>query len=156
MSKSIDLLLVNPGNQKKVYGKLSDSLSGIEPPLWCGLIGGFIPKWGIFLQPLGFLIFLISSVAETNRAPFDLPEADSELVAGYHTEYSSMKFAMFFMAEYANMVTSSCLMTILFTGGWYIPFISSSATGGLWLTLLEIGWFCFKVCCFLFFFMWLR
>jgi NADH-quinone oxidoreductase subunit H len=83
---------------------------------------GFIPRWNIFHgQTLAFFIYLISAYAETNRTPFDLPEAESELVAGYHTEYSAMKFAMFFMAEYANMVTVACLATLLFLGGWHGP-----------------------------------
>ncbi len=77
---------------------------------------------GPFPQILGFLCYFVSAVAETNRAPFDLAEAEQELVGGFHTEYSSMKFAMFFMAEYANMITVSCLATILFFGGWLSPF----------------------------------
>jgi NADH-quinone oxidoreductase subunit H len=84
---------------------------------------GFIPRWNIFQMPFpqifGFLIFLISAFAETNRVPFDLPEAENELVAGFHTEYSSMKFACFFMSEYANMVTITCVATLLFLGGWH-------------------------------------
>ncbi len=84
---------------------------------------GFIPRWYIFLQPLGFLIYLIAGVAETNRAPFDFPEAEQELVAGYHTEYSSMSFAMFFLAEYINMVTVSAVATSLYLGGWLGPFL---------------------------------
>src|SRR6478672_11833427 len=83
---------------------------------------GFIPKWYIFIQPLGFFIFLTAGVAETNRAPFAFPEAEQELVAGYHTEYSSMSFAMFFLAEYVNMVTVSAVATSLFLGGWLGPF----------------------------------
>ena len=83
---------------------------------------GFIPRWTIFQMPLpqvvSFLLFLVAAFAETNRVPFDLPEAENELVAGFHTEYSSMKFAAFFMAEYANMVTVSCVATLLFLGGW--------------------------------------
>jgi NADH-quinone oxidoreductase subunit H len=86
----------------------------------------FIPNWGIFHSPfpqiIAFLVFLIAGFAETNRVPFDLPEAENELVAGFHTEYSSMKFAAFFMAEYANMVTVSCVGTLLFLGGWQPPF----------------------------------
>jgi NADH-quinone oxidoreductase subunit H len=78
----------------------------------------FIPRWYIFLQPVGFLIFLTAGVAETNRAPFDFPEAEQELVAGYHTEYSSMSFGLFFLAEYVNMVTVSAVATSLFLGGW--------------------------------------
>jgi len=84
---------------------------------------GFIPRWHIFQMPFpqifGFIIFMISAFAETNRVPFDLPEAENELVAGFHTEYSSMKFASFFMSEYANMVTITCVATLLFLGGWH-------------------------------------
>ena len=82
----------------------------------------FIPKWQIIPQFFGFLCYLTAAIAETNRVPFDLPEAETELVAGFHTEYSSFKFAMFFMAEYANMITVSCLATLLFLGGWLSPF----------------------------------
>jgi NADH-quinone oxidoreductase subunit H len=82
----------------------------------------FLPHWHIIPQIIGFLCYLTAAVAETNRVPFDLPEAETELVAGFHTEYSSFKFAMFFMAEYANMITVSCLATILFFGGWLSPF----------------------------------
>jgi NADH-quinone oxidoreductase subunit H len=85
--------------------------------------------WNIFPQVLGFLCFFISAVAETNRAPFDLPEAESELVAGFHTEYASFKFAMFFIAEYTSMITVSCLCSILFFGGWLSPFPATSAWG---------------------------
>jgi NADH-quinone oxidoreductase subunit H len=88
-----------------------------------------IPKWYVFLQPLGFLIYMTAGVAETNRAPFDFPEAEQELVAGYHTEYSSMSFALFFMAEYINMVTVSAVATSLFLGGWLGPFLPSGSTG---------------------------
>src|ERR1700733_2021630 len=80
---------------------------------------GFIPRWNLFPEIVGFIVFLIASFAETNRVPFDLPEAENELVAGFHTEYSSMKFAGFFMAEYANMITVSCVATLLFLGGWH-------------------------------------
>jgi NADH-quinone oxidoreductase subunit H len=82
----------------------------------------FLPRWNVFPQIVGFLCYIIAAIAETNRVPFDLPEAETELVAGFHTEYSSFKFAMFFMAEYANMLTVSCLATILFFGGWLSPF----------------------------------
>ena len=84
---------------------------------------GFIPKWFVFLQPIGFSVYMIAGIAETNRAPFDFPEAEQELVAGYHTEYSSMSFAMFFLAEYVNMVTVSAVATNLFLGGWHGPFL---------------------------------
>ncbi len=91
-----------------------------------GFVAGFIPRWFIFASPLpqllGFFCYLTAAIAETNRVPFDLPEAETELVAGFHTEYASFKFAMFFMAEYFNMITVSCLATILFFGGWLSPF----------------------------------
>ncbi|MCC6159299.1 MAG: NADH-quinone oxidoreductase subunit H [Deltaproteobacteria bacterium] len=80
-----------------------------------------LPKWGVFVQPLGFLLFLAASYAETNRLPFDMPEDESALVAGYHTEYGGMKFAVFFMSEYVAMVTASCLVVALFFGGWQVP-----------------------------------
>ena len=108
---------------------------------------GFIPRWYIFLQPLGFLIYLTAGVAETNRAPFDFPEAEQELVAGYHTEYSSMSFAMFFLAEYVNMVTVSAVATSLYLGGWLGPFLPD------WLGWL---WFLLKVFLLLFFYVWMR
>ena len=95
-----------------------------------GFHWGFVPRWNLIGAPmpqvLGFLLFFTAAVAETNRAPFDLAEAESELVAGFHTEYASFKFAMFFMAEYASMITVSCLATILFFGGWLSPFPQNS------------------------------
>jgi NADH-quinone oxidoreductase subunit H len=106
-----------------------------------------IPKWFIFVQPLGFFIFLTAGVAETNRAPFDFPEAEQELVAGYHTEYSSMSFALFFLAEYVNMVTVSAVATDLFLGGWHGPFLPE------WLGWI---WFLVKVFALLFFYIWMR
>jgi NADH-quinone oxidoreductase subunit H len=109
---------------------------------------GFIPKWYIFIQPLGFFIFLTAGVAETNRAPFDFPEAEQELVAGYHTEYSSMSFAMFFLAEYVNMVTVSAVATDLFLGGWHGPFPLPDGFGWIWFLL--------KVLALLFFYIWMR
>jgi NADH-quinone oxidoreductase subunit H len=107
-----------------------------------------IPRWYLFLQPFGFLIFLIAGVAETNRAPFDFPEAEQELVAGYHTEYSSMSFALFFLAEYVNMATVSAVATDLFLGGWHGPFWLPS--GFEWI------WFFVKVFAILFFYIWMR
>jgi NADH-quinone oxidoreductase subunit H len=118
--------------------------------------------WFIIKQPLGFLLFLICGIAECNRTPFDLPEAESELVAGFHVEYSSMKFALFFLAEYAHMIVMGGLIATLFLGGWQIPFVDlssfhpTSLMGQLVLALLPIGIFCFKVFCCLFFFIWLR
>ena len=85
----------------------------------------FVPRWHFIPQIVGFLCYLVAAIAETNRVPFDLPEGETELVAGFHTEYSSFKFAMFFMAEYGNMITVSCLATILFFGGWLSPFPDS-------------------------------
>ena len=108
---------------------------------------GVIPRWYVFLQPVGFLIFMTAGVAETNRAPFDFPEAEQELVAGYHTEYSSMTFALFFMAEYINMVTVSAVAVNLFLGGWHGPFLPE------WLGWI---WFLVKVFVLLFFYIWMR
>jgi NADH-quinone oxidoreductase subunit H len=108
---------------------------------------GFIPRWYIFLQPLGFIIYVIAGVAETNRAPFDFPEAEQELVAGYNTEYSSVRFALFPQAEYINMATMSAVATDLYLGGWHTPLIPD------WL-----GWFGFllKVGIILFTYIWTR
>jgi len=108
---------------------------------------GFIPRWFVFLQPVGFLIFMIAGVAETNRAPFDLPEAEQELVAGYHTEYSSTPFMMFFLAEYINMVTAAAVATDLFLGGWHGPWLPEYLG---WI------WFLVKIGAILFFYIWMR
>jgi len=121
---------------------LTDIVNG-QAGAWFGVI----PKWFVFLQPLGFLIYMTAGVAETNRAPFDFPEAEQELVAGYHTEYSSMSFAMFFLAEYVNMVTVSAVATDLFLGGWHGPFLPASLG---WI------WFLLKVGALLFFYVWMR
>ncbi len=90
------------------------------------VLGIPIPKWGIVVQPLGFLLFLAATYAETNRLPFDMPEDEAALVAGYHTEYGGMKFAIFFMSEYVSMITASCLVVVLFFGGWQIPWAPTS------------------------------
>lgn len=112
---------------------------------WAGGMG-----WHIFyFQPIGFFVYLISAIAETNRVPFDLPEAETELVAGFHTEYSAMKFALFFLAEYANMFTVSVLATVLFLGGWQGPFVNE-------VPLLGPVYFLGKVFFFLFLYIWLR
>ena len=112
----------------------------------------FIPRWYIFPQLIGFFIYLMAAFAETNRIPFDLPEAETELVAGYHTEYSSMKFAMFFMAEYVNMITVGCLATLLFFGGWHGPLFGPP----LLQSLLPVFWFSLKIFCFMFLYIWIR
>jgi NADH-quinone oxidoreductase subunit H len=104
--------------------------------------------WFVFPQLVGFLIYLITAVAETNRAPFDLVEAETELVGGFHTEYSGLRFGLFFIAEYLNMITVSCLATLLFLGGWEAPFGWSAIPG--------LVWFVIKAAIFLFFYIWLR
>ena len=114
---------------------------------------GWLPKWNFFKgQFVAFFIYLMAAFAETNRVPFDLPEAETELVAGYHTEYSSMKFAMFFMAEYANMITVACLASILFLGGWHGPLFGPN----LLRDVLPVFWFVLRVFCFLFLYIWIR
>jgi NADH-quinone oxidoreductase subunit H len=129
-----------------------------------------IPKWGVFIQPVGFIIFLTAVFAETNRLPFDLPEGESEIVAGYHTEYGSMKFALFFMAEYMNMVTASAMIATLYFGGYsfpglshVVPFVApliaklGIATPDAWaLVLLQGLVFTAKVGFFMWFYVWVR
>jgi NADH-quinone oxidoreductase subunit H len=121
-----------------------------------------IVTWNIFggLQFVAFFIYLMAAYAETNRAPFDLPEAESELTGGYHTEYSSMKFAMFFMAEYANMINVACVATLLFLGGWTSPFAGfgfmPAIHSNLANALLSIFWFLIKVFFFLCLYVWVR
>ncbi|WP_050030151.1 complex I subunit 1 family protein [Verrucomicrobium sp. BvORR034] len=130
-------------------------------PLWGeGLTFKRLVLWiPIFIS---FIIFVVAMFAETNRAPFDLPECETELVAGYHTEYSSMKFALFFMGEYAAMIIGSGLAVTLFLGGWSIPFGAPLGLGyvegatPIWLGLLHIGCFLAKVVCFIIFFIWVR
>jgi len=114
--------------------------------------------WNVLNLTIAFFIFLIAAFAETNRLPFDLPEAESELIAGYHSEYSAMKFSLFFIAEYANMVTASALMATLFFGGWDIPFTlwDNVAPHTGWKTLLTLGFFAAKVLFFVFLYMWIR
>ena len=114
--------------------------------------------WFVIPLTVAFLIFFISALAETNRLPFDLPEAEGELIAGYHTEYSSMKFSMFYIAEYSNMVTASALMATLFFGGWDIPFTSWDSTGdpSLVKTLATLAVFGLKTFVFLFTYIWVR
>ena len=114
--------------------------------------------WFVISLTLAFLVFFISALAETNRLPFDLPEAEGELIAGYHTEYSAMKFSMFYIAEYSNMVTASALMATLFFGGWDIPFTHWDDAGdpSVLKTLLTLVVFCIKTGAFLFTYIWIR
>ncbi len=117
-------------------------------------------SWNIFggFQFIAFFIYLMAAYAETNRSPFDLPEAESELTAGYHTEYSSMKFAMFFMAEYGNMINVGCVATLLFFGGWSSPFghLLPTVGGPVIQAVVPVLWFILKVVCFLFLYIWVR
>jgi NADH-quinone oxidoreductase subunit H len=111
--------------------------------------------WGIVVQPLGFLLFLVSAFAETNRLPFDLPESEQELVGGFHTEYSAMKFGMFFLGEYLHVITVSFLVVILFLGAWDFPFLNQYQTG--WLpALAKVVLLLGKVACIILFIMWVR
>ena len=114
--------------------------------------------WNIVYQPLGFFIFLICSFAECNRTPFDLPEAESELIGGYHTEYSSMKLGFYLFSEYINLFISSVIMATLFFGGYDMPFFDEAAHAdwGNWLALIGIAALMFKAVCFIFLFMWVR
>src|SRR4029078_2604757 len=116
----------------------------------------FIPNWFVFrgVQVVGFLIYLTAAYAETNRIPFDLPEAETELVAGYHTEYSAMKFAMFFMAEYANMITVACVASVIFLVGWSGPVPSSLPP--ILQSILPVFYFLLRVFFFIFLYIWIR
>src|SRR3989442_6938034 len=111
--------------------------------------------WYVFYQPLAFILFFICGVAETNRAPFDLPEAESELVAGFHTEYSGFRFSLFFLAEYANMITVSSMAVTLFWGGWLRPFPNVPALAFLRL-IPPLLWFGLKAIAFRYLFFWVR
>lgn len=118
-----------------------------------GTFLGFLPLWNCFPQALGCLIFVVSAFAETNRVPFDLPEAEAELVAGYHTEYSAFRFGMFFMAEYLNLIAASAMMATLYFGGWSLPFLHLTGIAG---SLASIAVFAAKTGFFIFFFVWVR
>jgi NADH-quinone oxidoreductase subunit H len=110
--------------------------------------------WFVVLQPMAFILYFTAALAETNRAPFDLPEAETELVAGYHTEYGSMRFGFYFLGEYINMVIVCSIATLVFLGGWLplVPFIHSDWLGGL----VGVAWFLGKVSALLFVMMWIR
>jgi len=112
--------------------------------------------WNAFIQPFGFITFVVAAFAETNRLPFDLPEAEPELVGGYHTEYSSMKFAGFFLAEYANMIISSALIVTLYLGGWQVPFLETLKLAPAVTISLQVLSFFVKMGFMLFFFIWVR
>jgi NADH-quinone oxidoreductase subunit H len=113
-------------------------------------------KWNIFLQPIGFITFLVASFAETNRLPFDLPEAEPELVGGYHTEYSGIKFGLFFLAEYANMITACAVTVTLYLGGWQFPYLQTFGLPDLAVSVIQVLTFMLKVALMLFFFIWVR
>jgi NADH-quinone oxidoreductase subunit H len=102
-------------------------------------------KWNLFLQPIGFITFFVSVFAETNRLPFDLPEAEPELVGGYHTEYTGLKFGLFFLAEYANMITGSAVIVTLYLGGWQFPYLQNFGLPEFWVSIIQVGTFVFKV-----------
>ena len=114
-----------------------------------------LPRWNVLLQPIGALTFVVAAFAETNRLPFDLPEAEAELVAGYHTEYSSMGFAAFYMSEYLHMIVAASLSTVLFFGGWNLPWVDVPF-GGWPGALLSMLVFAAKVALFMWFFVWVR
>jgi NADH-quinone oxidoreductase subunit H len=112
--------------------------------------------WNAIVQPIGFITFVVSAFAETNRLPFDLPEAEPELVGGYHTEYSSFKFAGFFLAEYANMIIASGMIVTLYLGGWQVPYIDKLGFGTTITTVIQVASFLIKMGALLFFFIWVR
>ncbi len=153
---TLELQEIARGQGALIGDHLAESLWFLKP------LVGWLPAWGVFLQPLAFLLFFVAAVAETKRVPFDLPEGESELVAGYHVEYSGGKFLMFFAGEFAEIVTAAALMTTLFFGGWQIPYLMRDGFyfpwGGTWLlaplavTLLQVGAFTLKVL----FFCWLQ
>lgn len=116
---------------------------------------GFV-NWNIWVQPLGFLIFMTCAFAECNRVPFDLPECETELVGGYHTEYSSMKLGLYMFSEYINMFVSSSLMAALYFGGYNFPFMDQLGLSQNWITIIGVIVFFMKIFAFIFFFMWVR
>jgi NADH-quinone oxidoreductase subunit H len=137
-------------------------LSVVSVFLWVGslkltsIVEYQADRWLVFEQPLAFLIFLVAAFAETNRLPFDMPECEQELVGGHNTEYGQMKFALFFLAEYANMIVASAVVVTLFFGGWQAPFVRAGALGPIAAGLLGVGAFLAKLVAFLVFFIWVR
>lgn len=128
-----------------------------------GTFFGFIPKWNIFLMPVAFIIFLASAFAENNRLPFDMPEAEPELVGGYHTEYSSLKFGLFFLGEYAALITMAAIIATLFLGGWTLPWVSAETyaawaaeLGPVVMGLMSFAVFAVKWFFVMFFYIWVR
>ena len=119
------------------------------------LQSGFV-NWNIWAQPLGFIIFMVCAFAECNRVPFDLPECETELVGGYHTEYSSMKLGLYMFSEYINMFVSSALMASLYFGGYNFPFMNDLGLSANWITIIGVIVFFLKIFGFIFFFMWVR
>ncbi len=162
------------GNKYSVFGalrgasqvisyELGAGLSLLTVVIWSGSFGlaDIVAAqkghpWFFLTHFLGFVVFLVAIFAETNRLPFDLPEGESEIVGGYHTEYSGLRFAMFFMGEYANMITASALLVLLFFGGWNLPFVDWAKFGPVWGGVLSAAVFFTKIACFLFFFIWVR
>jgi len=130
--------------------KLNDIIAAQQRPM---PILAFVPQWNIFIQPLGFIIFLVSAFAETNRLPFDLPEAEPELVAGYHTEYSAMRFGAFQMAEYVNVVVACAITVTLYLGGWSLPGFHPESILGVALSILI---FATKTALLVWVFVWVR
>ena len=162
------------GSKYSLLGGIRSSAQMISYEISMGFsIGGIIPlseslrpiaivesqagwMWNAVIQPIGFITFVVSAFAETNRLPFDLPEAEPELVGGFHTEYSSMKFAGFFLSEYANMIIASALIVTLYLGGWHIPYIELLGLPSGLVIVLQIGAFIFKLVALLFLFIWVR
>ncbi|MCP4728412.1 MAG: NADH-quinone oxidoreductase subunit NuoH [bacterium] len=120
------------------------------------MILGIIPRWNVFVHPLAFILFLIAAFAETNRLPFDLAECEQELVAGYHAEYTAMKFALFLFAEYIALITSSALIVTIFFGGWHLPYIENIPMPDIVLQLLQVLSFVLKTTFFVITYIWVR